>query len=70
MVENATLTIEPCALVLLDDSISLDVTGTGKMVGRRPATQPSVFDASDPAEPWIGLVVGYGEPVGGFLDLA
>lgn len=71
---QATVTIDPCVVVELDDRISIEVgtnTTPGKLVARGAAdttdgVRPIVFRPLDPARPWSRLQVSEK----GSLDLA
>lgn len=51
--EDVTLTIEPCAVVLLDDRVVLEVRGTLDAAGT--AARPILFGSVDPTKPFAAL---------------
>jgi hypothetical protein len=57
---SATLTIEPCAEVVLGSIKSLAVNPTGKLVAEGRAGQPIKFRASDPTKPFAQLYASGG----------
>lgn len=50
---GATLTIEPCATVLLGDNVTITVRGT--LVAEGTDTRPILIGAVDPAKPWAQI---------------
>ena len=72
-----SLTIEPCAYVLVTNSASLDVARGGKLIAVGTEDQPIVFDTHVPEERWDGIETSYqasnGEAedmIGGTVELA
>jgi hypothetical protein len=73
----ASLTIEPCAYVLLTNSASIEVARGGKLTAIGTEDQPIVFDTHVAEERWEGIETSYqasnGEPddtIGGTVELA
>lgn len=52
---SGTLTIEPCAEVVIGDVKSIDVGATGKLIAEGLATKPIRIHASDKAKPFAQL---------------
>jgi hypothetical protein len=55
-----TLTIEPCAEVLIGQGKTIDVISTGKLIANGLATKPIHIGAQDPAKPFARIQAGGG----------
>ena len=57
---NGTVTIEPCAEVLIAEAKTIGVGATGKVVAEGAANKPIHIGASDPSKPFAQIRVGGG----------
>ncbi|NPC83863.1 hypothetical protein HPC49_37315 [Pyxidicoccus fallax] len=69
-IDAFTLTIEPCAVVLLRDDRSITVSGRGKLVARGTADKPILFDSEEPGRQWSSLIAESANGEVGTIDLA